>query len=150
MARYILSLCLYVCLIHFLAAAPQLESNRIGATILENQPAGTQIEPASAANFGTAVAPVVWTLLDFQTGAASSDFTIDPSTGVVTSLRSFDRETLDQYELTLTIEDSSGPGGGRLSQMWTAPNPLALWHWEIAPLFIIIVFPTFRPFSNDS
>ncbi|KAF8567836.1 hypothetical protein P879_00136 [Paragonimus westermani] len=82
--------------------APIFKHSRMVVDFKENEPVGTKVYVVEAtdpdwgmnAQLGFNLAP-----------EDMSDFTIDPTSGVVTSLRSFDREQQSHFNLTVFVKD---------------------------------------------
>ncbi|CAG5123672.1 unnamed protein product, partial [Candidula unifasciata] len=76
--------------------------------ILENQPSGTFVGNATAKDPDTpANSKMVYSIL--QLGMDYSNFTIDPTTGVIKSTTTFDREEKDQYLFMIKVVDPTYP-----------------------------------------
>ena len=85
---------------------PQFPSQIFNATVLENQPNGTFVVKVTStdADSGTN-AMAIYSI----SGSGSNNFQIDRNTGRITTLISFDRETIDQYSFIVTAMDLGSP-----------------------------------------
>lgn len=76
--------------------------------VLENQPVGTLVGNATAVDPDTpANSKMIYSIL--QQGWDYSNFTIDPTTGMIKTATVLDREEKDQYSFTVKIVDPTNP-----------------------------------------
>lgn len=84
--------------------APQFGMGSYLGTVVENQPVGTPVLTVSAVDDDSGSnGEVRYSITD------SNDFTVDPNTGEVTTLRVLDREIISQYSVTVRAIDFGSP-----------------------------------------
>ena len=84
--------------------APQFGQGSYHGTVVENQPVGTLVVTVSAADDDSGSNG------EFRYSITSSnDFTVDPDTGEVTTLRVLDREIIPQHSVTVRAVDFGSP-----------------------------------------
>ncbi|CAH8627106.1 unnamed protein product [Dicrocoelium dendriticum] len=81
---------------------PVFKQNKMIAYLKENEPPGSKVYVVEATDSDIGVNAQLTFSLDVDHG---NDFAIDPTTGVLTSLRSFNREHEEQFNLTVRVSD---------------------------------------------
>nr|CAH8847454.1 unnamed protein product [Trichobilharzia regenti] len=83
---------------------PQFKQNKMIAHMKENSPSGTKVYKIDAHDPDIGPNALLGYRLD---GQHTEDFMVDSKTGTVTSLRPFDREQIDHFNLSVTVYDQS-------------------------------------------
>ncbi|CAH8546716.1 unnamed protein product [Heterobilharzia americana] len=83
---------------------PQFKQDKMVAHLKENSPSGTKIYKIDAHDPDIGPNALLGYRLD---GQHTDDFMIDSKTGTVTSLRPFDREQIDHFNLSVIVYDQS-------------------------------------------
>ena len=87
--------------------APVFATTEWAGSVEENQPAGTSILMVGAVDRDcTYNAEITYTL---RNSSAAHLFTVDPSSGIISSVRSFDYEVTESHQLTVIATDGGNP-----------------------------------------
>lgn len=95
---------------------PSFPSTAIVRQIKEGIPIKTPIVTVTAEDPDSGVnGKVIYTLINQEPSNNNRHFSINPTTGVIFTLREIDRETIDTFKLTIVATDQAVPESKRLS-----------------------------------